>query len=80
MDAQILYKIIGGLKFYERREVKDVIGYLKLLANPYDLAAARRTINIPLRGIGPVTQESFFAWVRDSTRSATEQRHVAPTM
>ena len=80
MDAQILYKIIGGLKFYERQEVKDVLGYLRLLANPRDLVAARRTINTPRRGIGPVTQEAFFCWVREAGRAAEQRGHVAPTL
>ena len=80
MDANIVYKIIGGLKFFERREVKDVIGYLKLLANPYDVGAVRRTVNTPLRGIGPVTQEAFFSWVRNTTRNAEDRGHVVPTM
>jgi hypothetical protein len=80
MDSQIRYKIIGGLKFYERREVKDVLGYLKLLANPRDLVAAQRTINTPIRGIGPVTQEAFFSWVRECSRQAEKTQHIAPTL
>lgn len=80
MDAKIAYKIVGGLKFYERREVKDLLGYLKLLANPRDYVAAQRTINTPLRGIGPVTQAAFFAWARESTRRAERLRHVPPTL
>jgi len=80
MDAQMPYKIIGGLKFYERREVKDVLSYLKLLANPRDLLAAKRTVNTPMRGIGPVTQEAFFAWVRDSSRKAEQQHLIAPSL
>ena len=80
MDAQILYKIIGGLKFYERREVKDVLGYLRLLTNPRDLVAARRTINTPLRGIGAVTQDAFFRWVQHEELRAEQQCHVAPTL
>lgn len=75
-----MYRIIGGLKFYERREVKDVLGYLRLLANPRDLVAARRTINTPLRGIGAVTQEAFFRWVQQEARRAEQQSHVTPTL
>jgi DNA helicase-2/ATP-dependent DNA helicase PcrA len=80
MDAQIPYRIIGGMKFYERREVKDVVGYLRLLANPRDLLAARRTLNTPSRGIGPVTQEAFFSWVAEAGRRAERLNHVAPTL
>ena len=48
----IPYKVIGGIKFYERREVKDVLAYLRVLANPADEVSAKRIINVPKRGIG----------------------------
>ncbi len=48
----IPYKIIGGLRFYERREVKDVLAYLTVLANPADTVSLRRIVNTPRRGIG----------------------------
>lgn len=46
------YKIIGGLKFYERKEIKDIISYLRLINNPSDNIALKRIINEPKRGIG----------------------------
>lgn len=46
------YQIIGGLKFYERREIKDMIAYLRFAQNPYDIFALERIINTPPRGIG----------------------------
>ena len=49
------YKIIGGLRFYERKEIKDVIAYLRLINNPSDDLALERIINIPKRGIGKTT-------------------------
>jgi DNA helicase-2/ATP-dependent DNA helicase PcrA len=49
------YVMFGGLKFYSRLEVKDVLAYLRLLVNPADSLAARRIINVPSRGIGAVT-------------------------
>ncbi|TFH02956.1 MAG: hypothetical protein E4H13_00385 [Calditrichales bacterium] len=51
----ISYAIIGGVKFYERKEVKDIIAYLKVIANPKDSVSLRRIINFPLRGIGDTT-------------------------
>jgi DNA helicase-2/ATP-dependent DNA helicase PcrA len=51
----IAYKIVGGVKFYERMEIKDVLGYLKALVNPDDDVALKRIINTPARGIGKTT-------------------------
>lgn len=51
----IPYKIVGGLRFYDRKEVKDILSYLALLNNPYDAVRFRRVINEPKRGIGDTT-------------------------
>jgi len=53
------YKIIGSVRFYERKEVKDILAYLKLLLNPHDNVSLRRVINVPARGIGKVVMESL---------------------
>jgi len=50
--AGTAYRIIGGVRFYERREVKDALSYLRLLLNPHDSVSLRRVINVPARGIG----------------------------
>jgi len=52
LDYRIPYKIIGGLRFYERREIKDMLGYIRFLANPADMVSLERIINTPSRGIG----------------------------
>lgn len=53
--ARIPYTIVGGVRFYERREVKDLLAYLRLVVNPGDDLAFRRAIQTPARGIGPTT-------------------------
>jgi len=51
------YKLVGGVKFYERQEVKDLIAYLRLAANPFDLVSFRRAVNSPSRGVGATTMQ-----------------------
>ncbi len=55
MNAGIPYRIFGGPRFYDRREIKDVLAYLKVVANPADEVSLRRVINVPARGLGKVT-------------------------
>ena len=55
----IPYKLIGGVKFYERMEIKDVLAYLKTFVNPADDIAVQRIINVPARGIGKTTVEKI---------------------
>jgi hypothetical protein len=50
--AGLPYKVVGGVRFYERREVRDLLAYLRLIANPGDEASLRRILNVPRRGIG----------------------------
>ncbi|HYC79526.1 MAG TPA: UvrD-helicase domain-containing protein, partial [Candidatus Binatia bacterium] len=52
IEGGIPYQIVGGLKFYERKEIKDLISYLRLIQNPNDLVGIKRVINVPPRGIG----------------------------
>ncbi|WP_442885964.1 DNA helicase PcrA [Companilactobacillus sp. HBUAS59544] len=59
MQANMPYKIIGGHKFYDRKEIKDVLGYLRLIANHDDSMSFQRVINSPKRGIGPGTIEKL---------------------
>jgi DNA helicase-2/ATP-dependent DNA helicase PcrA len=57
IESGIPYQIFGGLKFYERREIKDILSYLRVLVNPWDIVGIKRIINTPARGIGPKTFE-----------------------
>jgi DNA helicase-2/ATP-dependent DNA helicase PcrA len=52
MREGVAYRIIGGLRFYERKEIKDTLAYLRLLINPHDDVSFRRVVNVPARGIG----------------------------
>lgn len=55
LEENIPYKIIGGIKFYQRKEIKDMVAYLRCILNPNDLLSLKRIINVPARGIGKVT-------------------------
>ncbi|MGG5462941.1 DNA helicase PcrA [Clostridium sp. B9] len=57
--AGIPYRIFGGLKFYDRKEIKDILSYLKILVNPKDAISLRRIINVPKRSIGDATVEKL---------------------
>jgi DNA helicase-2/ATP-dependent DNA helicase PcrA len=61
----IRYRLIGGTRFYERREVKDVLAYLRLINNPRDSISLARAINTPPRGIGAGTLNELALWARE---------------
>ncbi|MCG8348833.1 MAG: UvrD-helicase domain-containing protein [Chloroflexales bacterium] len=56
------YQIIGGTRFYERKEIKDVLAYLRLVYNPYDSVSLSRVLNVPPRGIGDRTENELNRW------------------
>lgn len=69
LEYGIPYRIIGGIKFYERKEVKDILCYLRLLVNPSDWVSLERIINEPARGIGPTTAKKFEQICRDRKKN-----------
>ena len=68
MANNVPYKVVGGLKFYDRKEIKDLIAYLKLIYNPSDSQSLKRIINVPKRSIGPATVDKLLQ-IADETES-----------
>ncbi len=66
------YKLVAGTRFYERREIKDIVAYLRLIQNPYDSVSLLRIINVPQRGIGQRSLSELSQWAR--SRDISEYR------
>jgi DNA helicase-2/ATP-dependent DNA helicase PcrA len=62
MRMGLPYKIYGGLKFYDRKEIKDIVAYLRLIYQPEDFASFERIVNVPTRGLGDTSLIRFRAW------------------
>jgi len=69
MRYGLKYKLIGGTKFYQRREIKDFIAYLRIIHNPFDNISLQRIIKVPGRGIGAKTLSDLTNWARDNNLS-----------
>ncbi len=69
---EIPYKIVGGISFYQRAEVKDILAYLQLVINPRDSISFERIINVPLRGIGQTTLHKLNLLARKNKQSLLE--------
>lgn len=67
----IPYKIVGGLKFYDRAEVKDILAYLRLIVNPSDSVSLKRVINKPRRGIGKTTVQKMEKYTDDQLKESS---------
>lgn len=66
------YRIVGGVRFYDRKEIKDILAYMRLLYQPEDKASFLRAINVPTRGIGTKSLEKFFQWQAEQGTSLYE--------
>lgn len=62
LSMHIPYQIVGGVRFYDRAEIKDVISYLRLVYQPADIMSFSRIVNIPKRGLGATSVEKFLSW------------------
>jgi DNA helicase-2/ATP-dependent DNA helicase PcrA len=66
LQQRIPYQIIGGVRFYDRKEIKDMIAYLRLLYQPNDRMSFSRIVNVPVRGVGAMSLEKFLIWQANS--------------
>ena len=63
------YRIVGGTRFYDRKEIKDIVAYLRLLYQPFDRPSFLRVVNVPTRGLGATSIEKFLAWQQQTSMS-----------
>ena len=75
MREGVAYKIVGGVRFYERKEIKDALAYLRLVINPHDDVSLRRVINVPARGIGKGVMEAV-----ETGRAGRRRRRSLPLL
>ncbi len=61
LKANVPYQVVGGIKFYERKEIKDILAYLRVVVNPHDDISLERIVNVPRRGIGATTMDKIRA-------------------
>ena len=76
MREGVAYKIVGGVRFYERKEIKDALAYMRLVINPHDDVSLRRVINMPARGIGKGVMDAIEA-VRSPATGSTRRPAAA---
>jgi DNA helicase-2/ATP-dependent DNA helicase PcrA len=62
LQLRIPYQLVGGVRFYDRKEIKDIIAYLRLLYQPNDRMSFSRIANVPVRGVGAISLEKFLNW------------------
>ena len=77
------YKVIGGIRYYDRKEIKDILAYVRLLANPQDEISARRIINVPKRGVGATSVAAIGQYARErqiSFGEAIEEGSAIPAL
>ncbi len=83
LRANIPYKVIGSRKFYERKEIKDMVAYLRLLLNNHDVLSLKRIINVPNRKVGPKTVGDLQQWATEkgvTLYQAIQQAEQHPTL
>ncbi|HEY5267163.1 MAG TPA: UvrD-helicase domain-containing protein [Acidimicrobiales bacterium] len=77
LRANVPYRVVSGMRFYDRKEIKNALAFARLLVNPRDEASARRVINEPKRGIGEAAQAKLGAYAAEHGLSFAEASHYA---
>ncbi|KAA1248486.1 DNA helicase PcrA [Mycobacterium simiae] len=75
--AGIPYKVVGGVRFYERKEIRDIVAYLRVLDNPGDAVSMRRILNTPRRGIGDRAEACVAVYAENTDASFADALHAA---
>jgi len=78
LQKSIPYKMVGGTEFYKRKEIKDILAFLKVIVNPFDEISLKRIINVPPRGIGNVTISTIDQIAQEKGISFYEAIQIAP--
>ena len=74
---RIPYQLVGGVRFYDRKEIKDIIAYLRVIYQPNDRLSFSRIVNVPTRGIGATSLERFLSWQAESGMDVIDALHQA---
>jgi DNA helicase-2/ATP-dependent DNA helicase PcrA len=77
MREGLAYKIVGGVRFYERKEIKDTLAYMRLVINPHDDVSVRRVINVPARGIGKGVMDALDKFSADASGAGRQKEEEA---
>ena len=77
MGRGIPYRLIGATRFYDRREIRDLVAYLRLVRNPYDRLAFERVVNVPRRGVGAKTLDALTDWASAHAQSLLDAAAAA---
>ena len=72
LQMRVPYQVVGGVRFYDRKEIKDIVAYLKLLYQPNDRMSFSRIANVPARGIGATSLERFLTWQSNNNSDIVE--------
>ena len=72
------YRVVGGVRFYDRKEIKDIMAYLRVIYQPDDRVSLERIVNVPTRGLGTKSVQTFFDWQQAGQLSLAEALRQAP--